>query len=136
MLVVGGAFQVIHAFMTRDWAAFAFNLLAGIVYVIGGLLIMEEPVGGSIVITILLGAGLIVGGILRSVIALRHRELGGWWLLLLGGLVSLALGVILYATLPWSGLLVLGTLIGIELVVQGVTWLQFGLALRSHHRGT
>ena len=42
----------------------------------------------------------------------------------------LVVGVMLYATLPWSGLWVVGTLIAVELIVQGVSWLQFGLALR------
>jgi uncharacterized membrane protein HdeD (DUF308 family) len=36
--------------------------------------------------------------------------------------------------MPWSGLWVLGTLVGIELIVSGLTWLQFGLALRSFSR--
>jgi uncharacterized membrane protein HdeD (DUF308 family) len=134
MLLVGGIVQIAHAFMTRSWAAFLLNLLAGIVYAIGGVLIMDEPVEGSILITIFVGAMLIVGGVLRASIALRHREVGGWWLLLAGGLISLLLGVLLYASLPWSGLWVLGTLIGVELVVHGATWLQFGLALRGLHR--
>jgi uncharacterized membrane protein HdeD (DUF308 family) len=134
MLLVGGIFQIFHAFMTKGWAAFLLNLLGGAAYAIGGLLIMDEPVQGSIFITMFAGAALVIGGLLRVVIALRHREVAGWWMLLLGGLISLALGVLLYASLPWSGLWVLGTLIGVELIVQGVTWVQFGLALRGLHR--
>jgi uncharacterized membrane protein HdeD (DUF308 family) len=38
--------------------------------------------------------------------------------------------VLLFMELPWSGLWVLGTLIAIELIMMGVTWLQFGLTLR------
>jgi uncharacterized membrane protein HdeD (DUF308 family) len=134
MLLVGGAFQIVHAFMTKTWGAFALNLLCGVLYIIGGLLIMDEPVEGSIVITLLAVAALIAGGVLRIAIALRHRDLQGWWLLLLGGLVSVVVGVLLYRSLPWSGLWVLGTLIAVELVVQGGTWLQFGLALRRMAR--
>ena len=37
---------------------------------------------------------------------------------------------LLYASLAWSGLWVLGTLIAIELLVQGAGWLYFGIALR------
>jgi len=36
----------------------------------------------------------------------------------------------LYASLPWSGLWVLGTVIAVELLVQGITWLRFGFSLR------
>ena len=130
--LVGGIFQVIHAFMTKGWGAFTLNLFIGVVTIAGGFLIMNEPVQGSVVITLFLAASLIVGGILRIVILLRHREVQYWWLMLIGGLISIALGVMLYASLPWSGLWLLGTLVGIELIVQGVTWLQFGLALRRH----
>jgi uncharacterized membrane protein HdeD (DUF308 family) len=130
MLLVGGIFQIIHAFMTREWSAFLFNLLAGILYVIGGFLIMQEPVTGSVVLTVFLLAALLIGGIMRIVISLQHREMPGWWLVLLGGLISVIVAVMLYATLPWSGLWVLGTLIGIELLIQGFTWLRFGFAMR------
>ena len=130
MLLVGGIFQIIHSFMTREWSAFLFNLLAGILYVIGGFLIMQEPVTGSVVLTVFLLAALLIGGIMRIVISLQHREMPGWWLVLLGGLISVIVAVMLYATLPWSGLWVLGTLIGIELLIQGFTWLRFGFAMR------
>jgi uncharacterized membrane protein HdeD (DUF308 family) len=104
MLLVGGAFQIVHAFMTRTWGSFALNLLCGVLYLVGGLLIMEEPVEGSVIITALAVAALIAGGVLRVAIALRHRDMKGWWLLLFGGLVSVAVGVLLYGSLPWSGL--------------------------------
>jgi uncharacterized membrane protein HdeD (DUF308 family) len=108
MFLVGGIFHLIHAFMVKTWSGFLMNVLAGVLYVIGGALIMDEPIAGALLITIFLIATLVVGGALR--IALRHREMGGWWLMVLSGLVSVV--------------------IGIELLVQGVTWLMFGIALR------
>ena len=131
MMLVGGIFQFIQAFMTKGWGSFLLNLALGVLYIIAGLLIMDEPVQGSVILTLFLLAAILVGGITRIVIALRHRELSGWWLMLLGGLVSVVLAVMLYATLPWSGLWVLGTLIAIELLVHGFTWIQFGLSLRK-----
>ena len=89
MLLVGGIFQIIHAFLVRGWGAFAWQLLGGVLYVVGGLLIMDEPVQGSLVVTLFLVAALIVGGVMRVTIGLRHRDMQGWWLLLLGGAVSL-----------------------------------------------
>ena len=102
----------------------------GVLYVIGGLLLMDEPIQGSVIITLFVAAALIIGGILRIVIGLRHRSMPGWGLMLAGGVISLLVGVMLYMTLPWSGLWVVGTLIAVELIVHGVSWIQFGLALR------
>jgi uncharacterized membrane protein HdeD (DUF308 family) len=131
MLMVGGIFQIIHAMMTKGWSGFAFNVLMGLLYIIGGVLIMQEPVQGSVILTILIVISLLVGGIMRAVVAIRHREVPGWWLMLLGGLLSVAVAVMLYVSLPWSGLWVLGTLIAIELLIQGFTWVLFGFALRK-----
>lgn len=130
MLLVGGIFQIVHAFMTKTWASFGLNLLMGIIYVIGGFLIMQEPVQGSLVITLMVIAALAVGGIIRIMVGFRHREMTSWWLLVLSGVISLILALMLYSTFPGSGLWVLGTLIAVELLIQGFTWLQFGLALR------
>jgi uncharacterized membrane protein HdeD (DUF308 family) len=92
---------------------------------------MDEPIEGSVAITILVAAALIIGGVLRIAMAVQHRHMVGWWLLLLGGLVSVVVGVMLYLMLPWSGLWVVGTLIAIELIFHGVSWIQFGLTLRK-----
>jgi uncharacterized membrane protein HdeD (DUF308 family) len=130
LLLVAGVFQIIHAFMDREWGAFILHLLVGLLYVIGGFLLMEEPLEGSVVITILVAFALVIGGILRIFIAAQHRHMPGWGLLLASGVVSLLIGLMLYLTLPWSGLWVVGTLIAVELIVHGVSWVQFGLALR------
>jgi uncharacterized membrane protein HdeD (DUF308 family) len=129
-LLVGGVFQIGHAFMDRSWGGFLLQVLAGILYGIGGILIMWEPVAGSLVITLVLAILMIVAGCFRVAIAVRHWHLAGAGLLLLGGLVSIGVGVALYITLPWSGLWVLGTLIAIELIIHGAAWLEFGLGLR------
>ena len=134
-LLVSGIFQIIQAFATKSWAAFALNLACGVLYVAGGFLIMDEPVSGSVVITLVLTAVLIVGGVVRIVIGFRHRDLANWWLVVLGGVVGVLAGIILYASLPWSSLWVLGTIIGIELIFQGVSWLFLGFTLRRLHRG-
>src|SRR3954471_7688865 len=51
LLIVAGVFQIIHSFMDREWGGFALPLLVGILYVIGGFLLMDEPIQGSVVIT-------------------------------------------------------------------------------------
>ncbi len=129
-LFVGGILQVVHSFLDREWGGFLLHLLAGILYAFGGLLIMAEPVRGALVITVVLAVVMIVAGMFRVVLAARHWHIGGSGLMLVGGLISILVGFVLYLMLPWSGLWVLGTLIAIELIVHGASWLEFGLALR------
>ena len=103
LLVVAGAFQVVHAFMDREWGAFVLHLLVGILYVIGGLLLMDEPLEGSVIITILVAVSLIIGGIMRIVIGVRHRHMPGWWLIVVSGVISLLVGLMLYCDVAVVG---------------------------------
>ena len=132
MLVVAGAVQIAHALAHRQTGRSGAWLsgLVGILYVLGGGTIIEEPVAGSVLLTAFLAGCLIVAGIARVAWAAGHRRLGGWWGLLLSGIVALLVGILIYLSLPWSGLWVLGTLVAIELIVGGVSALMFGLALR------
>ena len=69
MLLVSGVFQIIHAFATKTWGQFGLSVAMGLLYIAGGLLIMQEPVQGSFVITLLLLVALVVSGIVPH----RHR---------------------------------------------------------------
>jgi uncharacterized membrane protein HdeD (DUF308 family) len=119
--LVGGAFQIIHAFLTKEWHSFAVSLSCGVLYLIGGLSIMNEPMQGALALTILAGATLVVSGIVRILFALEHRNMSAWGIVFLSGVVSIVVGCLLYLTLPWSGLWVLGILIAVELFVQGAS---------------
>ncbi len=132
MLIVAGVVQVAHAVAHRGVTASAAIVsgLIGVLYVLGGVTIIAEPVAGSVLLTAVLAFCLVFAGIFRMAWAAGHRRLGSWWVLLLSGLVALVVGVLIYLSLPWSGLWVLGTLVAIELVVGGVSALMFGLSLR------
>jgi uncharacterized membrane protein HdeD (DUF308 family) len=96
-LLIGGVLQIIHAFMTKEWRGFILNLFCGILYIGGGLLIMNEPVQGALFLTLLLMAALMAGGVVRIVLALQNRNIKAWGLILLSGIVSIVVGYLLYA---------------------------------------
>jgi uncharacterized membrane protein HdeD (DUF308 family) len=141
LLVIGGVIQCIHALRDRGWSGSLLHLLGGALYIIAGALVIRDPISGSFISTFLLAASFVAGGVMRIVIALRHQTVNGWWLVPwlvpLGGAVSLLLGLAMLWTWPFPGLLVLGTfvavelIITVELIINGVALLQFGLALRA-----
>ncbi|MCX2560221.1 HdeD family acid-resistance protein [Acetobacter farinalis] len=131
LMIIAGAMQCAHGFAVRDWGGFLFSLLFGLLYIAAGAMIIEEPITGSVIITLFVAACFVVVGIMRCILAIQYRSLPGWSLVLAGGVISLAVGLCLYWTLPWSGLWLIGTFVGIELIASGFGWLQFGLALRQ-----
>jgi uncharacterized membrane protein HdeD (DUF308 family) len=72
----------------------------------------------------MLGLLLLVSGLLRMFLGVRHWSEGGWIMLFSGALGAIA-GSIILARWPASGLWVLGLLLGIDLISHGIAWLTF-----------
>ena len=64
LLVVGGVLAVVHAFLRRRWGGFFLELFGGILYVVIGFMIVANPVGASIDLTLVIAVFLMIGGIL------------------------------------------------------------------------
>jgi uncharacterized membrane protein HdeD (DUF308 family) len=62
------------------------------------------------------------------------RPLSGWGWVLFSGIVSLILGVMILADLPWSAATILGILLAIELLSNGVFLLFIAFGLRGAAR--
>jgi uncharacterized membrane protein HdeD (DUF308 family) len=132
ILLIAGVGQVTQTFLHPEWTGGSkwFAALAGLLYIVAGVLVIEEPVTGSVFITAFLAGCLIASGILRVIWVSSHRVVGSWWGLLLSAIITLLVGILIYVTLPWSGLWLLGTLIGVELIVSGIATVSFGIAAK------
>jgi uncharacterized membrane protein HdeD (DUF308 family) len=131
MMLISGVAEVINAFQFKSWGKFLIWLLLGALYIVAGLLTFENPLLAASVLTLLLGVALVVSGVMRIVLAFSMREGMSWTTLVLSGIVSLLLGLIILVHWPVSSLFVLGTLLGIDLLIIGIGWIFVGFGLRS-----
>jgi uncharacterized membrane protein HdeD (DUF308 family) len=104
---IAGIAQTIHAFAARSWSGFFWGLLVGLLYLAAGIVLWLTPIAGVVTLTVFLAAVLVVDGVFRSILAFQIRPLPGWFWLLLGGLISIVLGVMIWQQLPSSALSVL-----------------------------
>jgi uncharacterized membrane protein HdeD (DUF308 family) len=72
---------------------------------------------------------LVVGMFRISVALVDHFPSWGW--LLFNGVVAVLLGLAIWQQWPESGLWVVGMLVGIELIVNGVTWSVLAVGVRK-----
>ena len=120
LLIAGGA-QMAAAHLARDWDGFLLFLLLAILYVVAGVLTLQYPLLAAEGLTFMLAALFLVVGLFRIAVALvDHVPSWGW--LLFNGVVTVLLGLAIWQQWPESGLWVVGMLVGIELIVNGVTW--------------
>lgn len=125
MAVAVGVFEIIHAFWSKGWGGFFWQILLGAFYVIFGGLVINQPATGALVFTIVLGMVFLASGIVRLIVAWRHWTEAGWLMLISGGFGIVA-GLIIVTGWPMSSTWVLGLLLGVDLISHGVAWLAYG----------
>ncbi|MFN5328856.1 MAG: HdeD family acid-resistance protein [Planctomycetota bacterium] len=129
LLVVGGAMFVGGSFFTGNWGGFFLTLLMGVLQLNVGLMCIRHPAEIAIVYTLLMAFFFMVGGLFR-IFAAVASPFRGRGLILLNGIVTLMLGVMIWHQMPFSGLWVIGTFMGIDLIFTGISYFQIGLEVR------
>jgi uncharacterized membrane protein HdeD (DUF308 family) len=130
ILIVGGVMEVVHAFWHKRWGGFFLDLLTGILYVVAGWMMVTNPGGSAVLLTLLIAMFLVFEGVFRIVAALAVRY-PHWGWLLLNGIISLLLGLMIWRQWPYSGLWVIGLFVGIEMLLNGWSLVMLSLAGRN-----
>jgi uncharacterized membrane protein HdeD (DUF308 family) len=123
--IVVGAFEIIHAFWTKGWGGFIWHILLGALYIIFGWTVVNQPVSGALMLTFVLGLVFLASGVVRFIVAFRHWSEAGW-LMLISGIFGIVAGLVILSGWPTSSIWVLGLLLGIDLITNGVAWLTYG----------
>src|SRR5207248_4407466 len=92
--------------------------------------VVASPGAAAAVLTLLLAAYFLVAGLFRIAVALAVRFPHRGWDLF-GGAVAALLGVLIAAEWPSSAAWVIGTFLGIDLLLRGWAWVMLALAVRQ-----
>lgn len=131
VLFIGGLVQIYHAFKTQGTAAFLWDLITGIIAVIGGIVIYVNPLAGTFALTLVIAAIFAAQGVSQILLAFKLRPHEGWVWVLIAGVVSLAAGVMIWMDLPGSAAWALGLIAGISVLVNGWSYIAIALAARA-----
>ncbi|HEY5927246.1 MAG TPA: DUF308 domain-containing protein [Kofleriaceae bacterium] len=107
------------------WGWYAF---AALVSIAAGIAALSYPQATFLVLVLVIGARAIVMGFLEIGAAAAWREHDSRWLLGLAGVLSIAFGILLFAS-PIAGGLALVWTIGVYAIVLGVAFLVAGARL-------
>src|SRR5215475_7360843 len=94
MAVIAGGFEIVHAFWTKGWGGFLWQLLLGALYVAAGIVILSRPVQGALMLTYILGLVLAISGFVRIVMSFSRWQ-GGGWIMLLSGVFGVLAGLVI-----------------------------------------
>ncbi len=131
LLIIGGIFQIIETFQVSGWKSVLWHVILAVLYIIAGAIVLYDPVGSAVALTLFLGIAFIVTGIARSIMSFQLRPEPVWGWVLFSGIVSIILGIMILAKWPISSFWLIGLLIAIELIANGWSYLMIGLAAKN-----
>jgi uncharacterized membrane protein HdeD (DUF308 family) len=132
MMIVAGVAEIINAFQIKSWGKFLIWALLGVLYIVAGFVAFENPLLAAVLLTLMLGASLVISGIVRIILAFSMKRETPWIWVALSGVITLLLGLLILARWPINSVYILGLFLGIDLIVAGAGWIGLGFGL---HRG-
>ncbi|MFB2876492.1 HdeD family acid-resistance protein [Floridanema aerugineum] len=131
LLLLNGIFQIVYSFQTNIRGNFWLKFLGGLVYSVGGLLIMFNPLPSLIALTLVVGISILVSSIFQVILAFELRPARHWDWVLLSGVLGIILGILIWHQWPENSAWAVGLLLGINLIFDGLWIILFSSAARK-----
>jgi uncharacterized membrane protein HdeD (DUF308 family) len=130
LLLFGAGVEIASGIWVGSWTGFFLHLLGGLLYLFLGTVILEKPVEFTAAATLIMAVFFVAIGLARVVFSIMHR-FHGWGWMCVSGLITFALGILIWRQWPEAAFWVIGTFVGIDLIFIGWSWVMLGLALKS-----
>jgi uncharacterized membrane protein HdeD (DUF308 family) len=128
---IDAGLQAVRAFSGRTAGPVVGHLLLGLVDLAAGVIALVWPGPTALVLVLIIGIWAVAGGLVEIFAAFQAGETAGTRaLFILGGLVSIAFGVVLFAR-PNVGAVTLALLFGLFSVIYGISQIVLGVQVRQ-----
>lgn len=135
LFIAGGIIQAIYAFQqNRSSRSLVLKLLLSLLYIGVGILLLANPWAGIVSLTLLVGIFFFVDGVFRVILAFQLKSAARWSWMLLSGILMIILGILIWSQWPFNARWILGLLVGIGLLVNGIATVMFAAAYRDATR--
>ncbi len=128
---IGGILQIVNGFKMREWKSITLHIIIGIIYILGGLVAVINPILASMVLTLLLAFSIISIGAVRIAVSIQNKDAPAWYMGLISGILSVALGMSIALQWPWSSISAIGVIISVDLLMNGWANISLALAVRK-----
>jgi uncharacterized membrane protein HdeD (DUF308 family) len=129
--LIAGAIAIVVAIRTRSEPDFGWRLAMGVVYVVLGLLLVANPIAGAVSLALFVSAMMAMLGVVEIALALRIKPRRGWGWVLANGILSLVLAILIAIGWPLGSLVLIGYLVGFQIITCGVARIAVALASKA-----
>jgi uncharacterized membrane protein HdeD (DUF308 family) len=119
LIVASGLSRLFLAFKMGSFGHGLLVFLLGLLSIVVGGYMVSRPGMALATLTLVLAVYFAVDGVFQIIWSFRLRPIKGWGWSLFSGVVSLALGIMIWRQFPVSGMWAVGTLAGIHMIFGG-----------------
>ncbi|MGO8842766.1 MAG: HdeD family acid-resistance protein [Methyloceanibacter sp.] len=130
-LIASGVLQGFGLIGAGKVPHFWLELISVVLSLIVGWLLLRNPGGGLLIMTLLLIVYFMVEGVSKVIFALTIRPVSGWGWVLASGVIGILLAVYLWSSMPVAAAWVLGVLLGILLISEGLALTNLAWRVRT-----
>jgi uncharacterized membrane protein HdeD (DUF308 family) len=130
VLIFSSVFQFLHAFQSKGAGSIVWKLLVALLYLGVGIYFLIHPLLGLATLTLAISIFFFVEGIADLAVYFKVRESPGSGWMLLNGIITVSLAVIIWSHWLASVWSVIGVLLGVSMLLTGMTRLMLTLAVR------
>jgi len=131
LLIFVGVAQFVFALHSHSVGKFFLKALSSVIYLAAGIGLAFFPLAGVVALTVLLGSLLVLGAAIETATALQLRPIAGWGWFLFDAAVTLFMGILILAGWPSTSLWAIGTLVGISVLMNGISRIMIATKIRS-----
>jgi uncharacterized membrane protein HdeD (DUF308 family) len=131
LVLIAGIVHFVFAFHTRSIGGFFWQILLGALYETAAIFLLANPLLSILSLTVLLVTFLLAEGVLELALYFRLRRFRHSLWLLFDGIGTLVLGLVMARQWPPESPQIIGTLIGISLMLSALSRIIFSATVRA-----
>lgn len=128
LLLISAVWHLLFGIRSGGVGSVLWQILLAIVYGAAGLMLTLRPLAGLAWLTLVLATFLLIEAVLEFMLffKIRRRTNAGW--VLVDAIITLVLGILIWAHWPFSSVWAIGTLVGVSLIFSGISRLMLSSA--------
>ncbi len=130
IFLISGGFMLVGSFSIHGTGPFFGSLVLSLLSIAAGVFLIFNPLAGEIALTLVIGVIFIFQGAFEIFFAFETRPHSGWVGMLISGLASVIMAILIAAGWPAISLVVLGILLGVNLLTTGIGFIFVSRSLQ------
>ena len=130
VFLISGIFLFVGSFSIHGTGPFFGALLLSLLSIAAGVFLLFNPLAGEIALTLMVGVIFVIQGAFEIFFAFETRPHSGWVGMQISGIASVIMAILIAAGWPAVSLIVLGILLGVNLLTTGFGYIFVSRSLR------